>query len=100
MKRLAAMQDCPLLMTRAFTAVATASSKSALGITMNGSLPHNFFDSLRCPRTNFNARSFTAGEGGGHDARVGKNFVHLLRADQQGLKCALGKTGAPQNIFD
>lgn len=39
MKRLAAIQDCPLLMVRAFTAVEMASSKSALGITTNGSLP-------------------------------------------------------------
>ena len=41
MKRLAEMQDCPLLKTRAFTAVATAASRLALGITMNGSLPPN-----------------------------------------------------------
>ena len=39
MKRLAAMQDWPLLMTRALTAVATASSRLALGMTMKGSLP-------------------------------------------------------------
>ena len=38
-KRLAAMQDWPLLTTRARTAVLTAASRSALGITMNGSLP-------------------------------------------------------------
>ena len=35
------MQDCPLLTRRAWTAVATAVSSSALGITMNGSLPPN-----------------------------------------------------------
>ena len=39
MNRLAAMQDCPLLMTRALTAVFTATSRSALGSTMKGSLP-------------------------------------------------------------
>ncbi len=39
MKRLAAMQDCPLLIVRAFTAVDAAASRSALGITMKGSLP-------------------------------------------------------------
>ena len=39
MKRLAAMQDWPLLIVRALTAVATAASRSALGMTMNGSLP-------------------------------------------------------------
>ena len=38
-KRLAAMQDCPLLTTRAWTAIFTARSISALGITMKGSLP-------------------------------------------------------------
>ena len=39
MKRLAAMHDWPLLIVRALTAVRTAASRSALGITMNGSLP-------------------------------------------------------------
>ena len=37
----AAIQDCPLLSIRAVTAVVTAASKSALGMTMNGSLPPN-----------------------------------------------------------
>ena len=41
MKRLAAMQDCPLLRMRASTAVFTAASRSARGITINGSLPPN-----------------------------------------------------------
>ncbi len=39
MKRLAAMQLCPLLMVRASTPIRAARSRSALGITMNGSLP-------------------------------------------------------------
>ena len=39
MNRLAAMQDWPLLIVRALTAVAAAASRSALGMTMNGSLP-------------------------------------------------------------
>ncbi len=39
MKRLAAMQDWPLLIVRALTAVDAAASRSALGMTMNGSLP-------------------------------------------------------------
>ena len=39
MKRLAAMQDWPLLTIRALTAVATARGRSAEGMTMNGSLP-------------------------------------------------------------
>ncbi len=39
MNRLAAMHDWPLFTTRACTAVATARSRSALGITMKGSLP-------------------------------------------------------------
>ena len=39
MKRLAAMHDCPLLMMRALTAVATARGRSALARTMNASLP-------------------------------------------------------------
>lgn len=39
MKRFAAMQDCPLLMILALTAVLTASSRFALGITIKGSLP-------------------------------------------------------------
>ncbi|SGN98611.1 Uncharacterised protein [Mycobacterium tuberculosis] len=39
MNRLAAMQDWPLFCTRPVTAVLTAASRSADGITMNGSLP-------------------------------------------------------------
>ena len=39
MNRFAAMHDWPLLIVRAFTAVLMASSRSAEGITMNGSLP-------------------------------------------------------------
>ena len=39
MNRLAAMQDWPLFTIRAFTAVATARSMSALASTRNGSLP-------------------------------------------------------------
>jgi hypothetical protein len=39
MKRFAAMQDWPLLTMRALTPTFTASSRFALGITMNGSLP-------------------------------------------------------------
>ena len=39
MKRLAAMQDWPLLIVLALTAVATAASRSAEGITTKGSLP-------------------------------------------------------------
>ena len=39
MNRLAAMQDWPLLTVRAVTAVLTALSRFALGITINGSLP-------------------------------------------------------------
>ncbi len=39
MKRLAAMQDWPLLIVRALTAVAAAASTSALARTRNGSLP-------------------------------------------------------------
>ena len=37
--RFAAMHDCPVLMVRALTAVVRALWKSALGITMNASLP-------------------------------------------------------------
>jgi hypothetical protein len=39
MNRFAAIHDWPLLIIRAFTAILIASSRSALGITTNGSLP-------------------------------------------------------------
>ncbi len=39
MKRLAAMQDWPLLMLRAIVPVAAAAATSADGMTMNASLP-------------------------------------------------------------
>jgi hypothetical protein len=39
MKRFAAMHDCPLLTMRAFTPMSTALSRSADGMTTNGSLP-------------------------------------------------------------
>ena len=74
MKRLAAMQDCPLLIMRAFTAVATALSRSALGITMNGSLPPSsstvFLMCLPGCAATCAARGLAAGERDGRDARV------------------------------
>src|ERR1017187_2241418 len=124
MKRLAAMQDCPLLMVRALTAVEMASSRSALGITMKGSLPPSSSTVFlmrsphwaaterpagslpvrvgggprTCGRTG--AGRLAAGESGGGHAIVGQYGRGLSRADEQRLKRAIREARAAQDVFD
>ena len=74
MKRLAAMQDWPLLIVRALTAVRTAASRSALGITMNGSLPPSsstvFLITLPAALRDVAAGAVAAGERHRRDPRI------------------------------
>ena len=104
MKRFAAMHDCPVLIVRAFTPISAAISKSALGMTMNGSLPpssRTLFLICRAAAlaTSLPARSLpvsvTAFTRGSSMTRA-----HLLGFDQQGLKHAFRETGAAKNIFN
>ena len=104
MKRLAAMQDCPLLMMRALTAVATASSRFALGITINGSLPPSssttFLIRLAAPMpTCMPAPSLPVSVAATTRGSV-EHAVHLLRADQQRLKRTFRKSGAAKDFLD
>ena len=74
MKRLPAMHDCPLFWVRAVTAVATAVSRSALGMTMNGSEPPSsstdFFTLAAARRGDRAAGGLGAGERDGLHAGV------------------------------
>ena len=74
MNLFAAMQDCPSFWTRALTAVLTASSRSADGITMNGSLPPSSITVGLIYVTGDGGDGltgrFAAGEGGRRDPRV------------------------------
>ena len=98
MKRLAAMHDWPLLTMRAFTAVSTARGRSALGSTMNGSLPPSsstvFLRCLpaaprrRCPAPSLPVSVTAATRGSAMIA------ADPLGADQQRLEHALGRAGA------
>ena len=104
MKRLAAMQDCPLLMVRALTAVEIASSRSALGITMKGSLPPSsstvfLMRSPHCAATERPAGSLPVSVA----AATRSSAITprgLAGADQQRLKRAVREARAPQDIFD
>ena len=98
MKRLAAMQDWPLLMVRAFTAVLTASSRSALGITMNGSLPPSSSTVFLICRPAALATWRPAGSlpvrVAALDARIVEEPLDLIGGDQQRLEHTL--QGSPR----
>jgi hypothetical protein len=105
MKRLAAMQDWPLLMVRASTAVRAARSRSALGITMNGSLPPSsstvFLMSFAARLAgHLRARRLAAGERHRLHARIADNALHLRGADQQRLKYVRRKPRSADHVFD
>ena len=104
MKRLAAMQDCPLLIVRALTAVAAAFAMSALGMTMNGSLPPSsstVFLSARPARAATScAGAFAAGQRHRADARIVEERRHVGRTNQERLEHAVGKAGAAEDVLD
>ena len=96
MKRLAAMQLWPLLISRASAAARAAASTSASASTMNGSLPPSsstVFLSMRpaCSATAMPARS-TAGERGRDDARVRDELLHARRV--RSAPCERGPRGS------
>ena len=83
--RLAAMHDCPVLIVRALTAVLTARPKSALGITMNGSLPPSsstaLLDFARSNAAHSAAGPLAACKRDSLDSRIDNYFLSLLGFD-------------------
>ena len=103
MKRLAAMHDWPLLTMRALTAVATARGRSALGSTMNGSLPPSSSTLfLRClPAVAAMSRPapslpVTVTAATRSSAMIAATAVG---PDQQRLEHALGRAGAREQVL-
>ena len=90
MKRLAAMQDWPLLIVRALTAVVAAFSTSAIGSTTKGSLPPSSSTAFLIWRArgaaDRDAGALAAGQRDGRDPRVVDQRADRPRADQQGLE--------------
>ena len=86
MKRLAAMQDWPLLMVRAFTAMLTARWHIGAGHDDEriaaAQFQHGFLDALAGLRGHLHAGGFAAGQRDRHHARVVDHARHLLGADQ------------------
>ncbi len=74
MKRLAAMQDCPLLTVRASAAVRAAASRSACADDDEGvaaaEFEHGLLDLASGAGGHFTAGGLAAGKGGGLDARI------------------------------
>ena len=103
-KRLAAMQDWPLLMQRARTASWTASVEVGRGHDDEGIAAAEFEDGLLDEPSGLGgdgaAGGFAAGEGDGGDALVGEHHLHLAGFDEQRLERAAGKAGAAHQGFD
>ena len=104
MKRLAAMQDCPLLMARACTAVRTAARAIGVGMTMKGSLPPSSSTvfliwppacAATCRPAGSLPVSVTALTRGSSMTRA-----HQVDADQQRLKDICGEAGAAHDVLD
>ena len=104
MKRLAAMQDCPLLSVRGLDADGDRFIEVSAGHHDEGiaaaEFEDHFLDSLRRARADFYTRAFAAGQSSRGDAGIVQDAVHLVGADQQSLKRALGKAGLQQNFFN
>ena len=87
MKRLAAMQDCPLFCTCAVTAVRTQASRSADGNTMNGSDSAELEDALLQGVTggcrDGHAGALAAGDRDGGDAGVVDEVGDVLGLDEE-----------------
>ena len=104
MKRLAAMQDWPVLIVRAFTAV----SDGVLEIRARhhderiaaAEFEHTLLDLPRRATRHFAAGAFAAGQGDRFDARIIDDLRRLFRFDQQRLKNAFVETCATKNIFN
>ena len=103
-KRLAAMQDWPLLMQRARTAASTASARSAEGMTMKGSLPpssrtdflmsHPAWAAMARPADSLPVRVTAA------TRSSARTISTWLASIEQRLEGAAGKAGAAHQGFD
>jgi hypothetical protein len=103
MNRFAAMHDWPLLTIRAATAVSTARSRSADGVTMNGSEPPSsstVFLSAARHRGHRAARGLAAGGGYGRDPRVGDHRFHPRRANQERLEDPRRRSSATPEFLE
>ena len=104
MKRLAAMQLCPLFCTRAVTAVCAAFSRSADGMTTNGiaaaELEHDRLELLPRDPSDRTAGGRAPGERRGAHARIAQDALDRRRADQQRLERAVGESGPPERVLD
>ena len=77
---------------------------SALGITMNGSLPPSsstvFLSCRPGGAGHLPARLLAAGQRRARDARIVEDALDLVRVDQQRLERAVRKAGAPEDVLD
>ena len=93
-----------MLIVRALTAVLNADSKSALGITMNASLPPSsstLFLISRAAALATAAPAFSLPVTVTAFTRaIDDQFFHLLRLDQQRLENAVFKSGAAKDFFN
>ena len=104
MKRLALMQDWPLLRMRDFHGrgdgfVEIRARHHDEGVAA-AEFQHDFLHALGRAHSDVDSGAFAAGERGGGDARIVENGVDLGRADQKRLEHALGKARTPVKIFD
>ena len=98
------MQDWPLLMQRARTAVSTASIEVGGGHDDEGVAAAEFEDGLLDEPSGLRgdgaAGGLAAGDGDGGDALVGEDGLHLAGFDEQRLEGAAGEAGAADQGFD
>ena len=98
------MQDCPLLITRALTAVDDGFLDIGAGHhdewIAAAQFQHHFLDALGRGDADLDAGLLAAGEGCGGDARIVQDAIDLRGANQQRLKNARGKTGAKEDVLD
>ena len=98
------MHDCPLLIVRAFTAVVTASSRFAEGMTMNGSLPPSsrtvFLICLPAIDATLRPAGSLPVNVAATTRRIVQDSFDCVRADQQRLKRAFRKSCAREDLFD
>ena len=105
MNRLAAMQDWPLFWhAGGDRRPRAARSRSADGITTNGSLPPSSSTVFLTSSPAIAATERPAGSlpvsVAARDPRVAQDVLDRARADQQGLEAALGEAGAAEQVLE
>ena len=104
MKRLAAMQLWPLFWTRAHTPISTARSRSAEGMTMNGSAPPSsstvFLMALPAIAATERPAPSLPVKVAAATRSSSRIACDAVPADEQGLEDALGKAGPTSRLLD